>query len=324
MSALHIVTTAIAPAATQSLSSAEESAETPFTALLGEQMQAHAQLPAQLLPQAAEKQDTDTTEAEEFEAPELTAADAQALTAALPVEARQDALPARLFPERGTETLRTDVTARDGRNDRTGPRGPAAATSVPLAGDAAPETAGTTSRVAPAFELPAAQAIETPNPTGAAQAPVTTPAIERPAVATPVHTLQQPVGSARWAGELGQTVQILIRSEQQSATLHVTPADLGPIEVRIDMSGDQANLSFTVQHPDTRNVLENALSRLRDMLAEGGIALGDAHVNQQSGEQREAAAEPAHRNGGGNALAPDTAAETIAVRARVGLVDTFA
>ena len=137
-------------------------------------------------------------------------------------------------------------------------------------------------------------------------------------------TLQQPIGSERWNNELGQTVNLMVRADQGGATLHVTPPDLGPIDVKIDMAGDKATLTFTVQNSDTRNALENAMPRLRDLLADGGIALGDAQVNQQSGEQRDA---PAHsqRHSGGESISPAGAAlGATAANVRIGLVDTFA
>lgn len=143
----------------------------------------------------------------------------------------------------------------------------------------------------------------------------------------PVMTLQSPVGTERWNNELGQSVTMLMRGEHASASLHVTPPDLGPISVRIDMSGDQASISFNVQHADTRQALQNAMPQLRDMLADSGISLGQAQVNQQSAGQQQQSDPgnlPRGRSDSG-ALAPISTGETLRVQAqRIGMVDTFA
>ena len=143
--------------------------------------------------------------------------------------------------------------------------------------------------------------------------------------ADPVQTmnLSQPVGSERWNTELGQTVNLLIKGDQTRASLQVTPPEMGPIEIKINLSGDQASISFTVQQSDTRQALENALPRLREMLAESGISLGQSQVNQQSPGQTQGEAAGTPGSGFASANGP-SAEENIPVRVRVGLVDTFA
>ena len=135
--------------------------------------------------------------------------------------------------------------------------------------------------------------------------------------------LSQPVGSERWNTELGQTVNLLIKADQSRASLHVTPPEMGPIEIKIDLSGDQASVSFTVQQADTRQALENALPRLREMLSESGISLGQSQVNHQSSNQ--AQGESGQKGSSAAATAGDTQTQMeVPVQTRIGLVDTFA
>lgn len=318
---VHIVTAALIPGATQAAAPADEPVDgTPFTALLGEHMQA-AQTPEDAL--AASLIDA-TDEPARPEEQSESAPEALLLGAAFVAETPREEQSIRLSDGRSFARAQADATAIDPRQARSNARAVPAASNgaAVIAAEPATEPLSAAGRGTASFELPAAAQTEAPSPSTATQAMTAQQSISRP-VATAVHTLQQPVGSERWTGELGHTVQILVRAEQQSATLHVTPPELGPIDVQIDMSGDQASLSFTVQNPDTRNALENALPRLRDMLAEGGIALGDAQVNQQSGEQRETASQSSQR-GGNNGTASAPVAEPVAVRARMGLVDTFA
>ena len=58
------------------------------------------------------------------------------------------------------------------------------------------------------------------------------------------------------------------------------------MKIQIQMGADsQANVHFVVQHGQTREMLEQAMPRLRDMLAGQGIQLGQTLVQQQPQQQ---------------------------------------
>lgn len=142
----------------------------------------------------------------------------------------------------------------------------------------------------------------------------------------PVHTasLAHPVGSPQWQSELGEKITFLVRGGETQAALQVTPADLGPIDVRIDLSGGQATVAFAVQEAETRNALEAALPRLREMLAEGGIALGDTQIGQRFADDRpneQHAGRGMQDNVGGRGEATTI---SMPVPRRAGVVDVFA
>lgn len=138
------------------------------------------------------------------------------------------------------------------------------------------------------------------------------------------------VGTNAWNHALSQKVVWMIGNEQQSASLTLNPPDLGPLQVVLSVSSTQANAQFYASQPEVRQALEAALPKLREMLGEAGIQLGQANVNtgtpqQQSGYTGGQSSTPSS--------APSTtyATETIAVTstptiriAREGLVDTFA
>ena len=56
------------------------------------------------------------------------------------------------------------------------------------------------------------------------------------------------------------------------------------IQIQMDASS-QASVHFVVQHGQTREMLEQAMPRLRDMLAGQGIQLGQTVVQQQAQQQ---------------------------------------
>lgn len=113
----------------------------------------------------------------------------------------------------------------------------------------------------------------------AAPAPLSSPT----AIATP---LQQP----QWADDFSQKVTWLATQRVQSAELHLNPAQLGPLEVSLKLNGDQASVQFISAHAVVRDAIEQSLPRLRDMLADSGITLGNTTVSDQAPrEQRERA-----------------------------------
>jgi len=89
-----------------------------------------------------------------------------------------------------------------------------------------------------------------------------------------------PVGASEWSSALATQVHWLASNGVSSATLHLSPEHLGPVQVDIDLQSSQVNVSFTAAHADTRAALEQALPRLREMFATGGLALGQATVQQ--------------------------------------------
>jgi flagellar hook-length control protein FliK len=141
--------------------------------------------------------------------------------------------------------------------------------------------------------------------------------------------VQSPVGNPAWAGELGQRLVWLASNGAQSAQITLNPAHLGPIEIRLNLSGGEATAIFLSPHGDVREALESALPRLREMFAAAGIDLGQAQVGSQSAGREggagesEAAAVPPAQASLGEAAADNMAGAQIRPLAR-GLVDTFA
>lgn len=96
------------------------------------------------------------------------------------------------------------------------------------------------------------------------------------------------VGTPQWDGAVGQKVVWLIGQNQQSADLHLNPPHLGPLEVRLNLASDgQASVQFVSQHPVVREALESAIPRLREMMADNGIALGNVQVGAESFSRQE-------------------------------------
>lgn len=141
------------------------------------------------------------------------------------------------------------------------------------------------------------------------------------------------VGTPAWDQALGQKVVWMVGGEMQSASLTLNPPDLGPLQVVLNVSNSQANATFIAAQPEVRQALEAALPKLRDMLGEAGIQLGQASINsgtpnQQGGfEAQDSHAGRGHgASGNRESAGADSQVRTSRVQpssAGLGLVDTF-
>ena len=149
----------------------------------------------------------------------------------------------------------------------------------------------------------------------------------------PPDTLTPHVGTPAWDHALGQKIVWMAAGAQQSASLTLNPPDRGPIPVIIHVSNDQANASFTAAQPEVRQALEAALPRLKEMLGDAGITLGQASVsagnpNQSGAADQRAGSGPRRGNGAADHepldTEPVTRSMTRIVSGGTGMVDTFA
>lgn len=106
-------------------------------------------------------------------------------------------------------------------------------------------------------------------------------------------TVATPVSQPGWADDVGHQISWLADQGMSKAELVLTPPHLGRIEITLEIGSDLSTAQFVSANPLVREALEQAMPRLREMLAEGGISLGEANVSSdqpsrdgQGGEQR--------------------------------------
>jgi flagellar hook-length control protein FliK len=174
-------------------------------------------------------------------------------------------------------------------------------------------------------QAPAAQAAATAQ----AATPTSPPLVATPTdpARIPVLDVDPPVGHPAWRESVGHHVTWMVDQGIGRAELRLHPAHLGPIEVKVSVQNDHVNVSFHASHAATREALESSLPRLRELLGDSGLSLGQASVSQQfaGGERAPERTAPAHR---GDALHVDSSAPHIeaqvTTRVRLGLLDAYA
>lgn len=140
-----------------------------------------------------------------------------------------------------------------------------------------------------------------------------------------------PLPSPRFAEEVGARLQWIAEQQGGEATLRISPDGLGPVEIRLRLDGDRVELGFTATQQDTRQALQDALPKLREMLAQQGLQLGHADVGQKHAQSsNEDAARTAKGFVGddeGDAIvlaAPARGLDVIAGRSGRGILDLYA
>jgi flagellar hook-length control protein FliK len=104
----------------------------------------------------------------------------------------------------------------------------------------------------------------------AAAAPVTLPKLEAA------------VGSSEFSQGITDRVSYLMDNNLSSATLQVSPPQLGPIDIRIDVQNGHAQVWLSANSAVTRDALTSSATQLREMLGNQGFGQVSVDVSQRS------------------------------------------
>lgn len=94
-----------------------------------------------------------------------------------------------------------------------------------------------------------------------------------------------PVAHPRWGQALGQRVVYMANNQVQQAQITLNPDKLGPVQIKLQLDKEQqVHVTMTAQHGVTREAMEAAMPRLKELMEQAGVDLGSVNVSQ---EQRE-------------------------------------
>ncbi|MEZ8320193.1 flagellar hook-length control protein FliK [Vibrio splendidus] len=85
--------------------------------------------------------------------------------------------------------------------------------------------------------------------------------------------------------QVAEKVQMMMSKNLKNLDIRLDPPELGQMKIRMTMNNDVANVHFTVSNQQAREVIEQTLPRLREMLAQQGLQLADSSVQQQNSGQ---------------------------------------
>jgi flagellar hook-length control protein FliK len=91
-------------------------------------------------------------------------------------------------------------------------------------------------------------------------------------------------GAAAAPEALAQRIHWLVDQKLGEARLKLHPPELGSLEIKISFVDDRAYVQMVAHHAAARDLLEQTLPRLREMLGLGGLDVGGASVSDGRGE----------------------------------------
>ncbi len=80
---------------------------------------------------------------------------------------------------------------------------------------------------------------------------------------------------------LALRIQWIYQQAISSAEILMDPPELGPLSVKLTTNNGETSVLFQVSNPVTKEIIEENLAKLKELLAEQGIDLGDTQVEQQ-------------------------------------------
>lgn len=83
---------------------------------------------------------------------------------------------------------------------------------------------------------------------------------------------------------LQDKVMIMVQQKIRQVDIRLDPPELGQMHVKLNLNNDQATVQFIVQNQQAKEVLDQNMSKLKDMLAQQGVDVGDANVGHQNSQ----------------------------------------
>jgi flagellar hook-length control protein FliK len=157
--------------------------------------------------------------------------------------------------------------------------------------------------------LPAATSAPPNVPVTTLADPLTTP------LRVPDPALQHELRAEQFAEQVGRRMLQQIREDRWTVNLQLDPQRLGPMEIELQLEGNQVTAQVGVANADVRHLLESALPKLRESLDSAGLNLANWSFAQSGAREfREFAQQSAAAAAKATSKAAELASEDEAPR----------
>lgn len=132
------------------------------------------------------------------------------------------------------------------------------------------------------------------------------------------------INSSQWADRFSERIIWLENQGIKSAVIKLNPDDLGPLEISIKVVKDTASVNISTPSTHVRELVDQALPRLREMMESQGLNLGDVQISADANAKHKAQQD---QNRDDTLLrSNEEIVEVVTVNSRVtkGLIDYFA
>jgi len=120
---------------------------------------------------------------------------------------------------------------------------------------------------------------------------------------------------------LAARIQWIYNQAISSAEILMDPPDLGPLSVKLTKVNGETNVLFQVTNPSTKEAIEDNLAKLKEMLSEQGINLGDTQVEQQQKNDKDENLK--EQIAADSSLDSDEPIEQRDIHVQQGILDTY-
>jgi flagellar hook-length control protein FliK len=135
-----------------------------------------------------------------------------------------------------------------------------------------------------------------------------------------------PLSDAQWADKFSEHIVWLGHQGIKSAIIKINPEDLGPLEISVKVVKESASVNITSHSGHVRDIVDQALPRLREMMADQGLDLTE--VTYETGTSADSRQSDHQNNDTKNEMMFDaeegTLVTSLTKRPPKGLIDYFA
>ncbi|MGF1758349.1 flagellar hook-length control protein FliK [Photobacterium sagamiensis] len=96
--------------------------------------------------------------------------------------------------------------------------------------------------------------------------------------------------------QVAERVNMMMSKNLKHVDIRLDPPELGKLQIKLSVNQDQASVQFTVGNQQTRDLIEQAMPRLREMLHQQGLQLAQSTV-QQDGSRQQLAGQSGQQGG---------------------------
>ena len=100
---------------------------------------------------------------------------------------------------------------------------------------------------------------------------------------------------------LNDAVRFMMNGRVQAAELRLDPPELGSMQIKISLNGDAASVSMLVQNQQAKDMLDQSVPKLREMLEQQGLELSDSQVEHRQADSGQGSGQQSQAGGGQSA-----------------------
>jgi flagellar hook-length control protein FliK len=115
---------------------------------------------------------------------------------------------------------------------------------------------------------------------------LTTSTVQAQKAVTALNTETIAIYRKDFANAVKDKVMVMINQKIQQVDIQLDPPEMGNIHVRVNLQNEQAAVQFIVQNQQAKDALEQNMGKLRDMLAESGVDVGGANIEQREAKEQ--------------------------------------